>query len=162
MTDKNDKMMATNEDDRPHISINAQYIKDLSFENPGAPASLVDKKQPSVSLALDIQVSRLPEEDVFEVGLHIDAKAEAQGKTLFVAELLYAGIFTLTNIPQEDQNALLAIHCPAMIFPFARKIIADVTQDGGFQPLMIDPIDFGVLYHKKMMEESEEGKQTVQ
>lgn len=154
--------MTDTEDERPHISINAQYIKDLSFENPSAPASLVDKKQPSVSLALDIQISRLPEEAVFEVALHIDAKAEVDGKTLFVAELLYAGIFTLTNIPQEDQNALLAIHCPAMIFPFARKILADVTQDGGFQPLMIDPIDFGALYHKKMMEETGEDEQVLQ
>jgi len=154
--------MTDQEDNKPHISINAQYVKDLSFENPNAPASLVDKKQPNVTLGLDIHVTRLPEEGVFEVALHIDAKAMADEKILFVVDLVYAGIFTLINIPEENQSSILAIHCPALIFPFARKIIADVTQDGGFQPLMIDPIDFGALYHKKMMEESEDKEPTIQ
>jgi preprotein translocase subunit SecB len=156
MTDKED-------DNRPHIAINAQYIKDLSFENPGAPASLAIKNQPNVELGLDIHVSRLPEDNVFEVALHIDAKGSSDEKPLFIVELVYAGVFTLINIPDEDKDMLLAIHCPSMLFPFARKIVADATQDGGFQPLMIDPIDFGALYHKKMMEESEnDGSHTVQ
>lgn len=143
----------------PHISVNAQYIKDLSFENPGAPASLAaDRTQsPNVQLALDLHVVRLEDEgDVFEVALHIDAKTLLNDKPLFIVELVYAGVFTLTNIEKEDQKAILGIHCPAMIFPFARKVIADVTQDGGFQPLMIDPIDFGALFHKKMMESENE------
>jgi preprotein translocase subunit SecB len=153
----------TEKDERPHIAINAQYIKDLSFENPGAPASLAIKNQPKVELALDIHVSKLPEDNVFEVALHINAKGTSEEKPLFIAELVYAGVFTLINIPDEDKDMLLAIHCPSMLFPFARKIIADATQDGGFQPLMIDPIDFGALYHKKMTEELEEdGGHTVQ
>ncbi|MES2214585.1 MAG: protein-export chaperone SecB [Pseudomonadota bacterium] len=149
--------MTNNENSRPHISINAQYIKDLSFENPGAPGSLgTDKGSPQVDLALDLHVTRLEDSNVFEVALHIDAKALIQGKPLFIVELLYAGVFTLMNFDEEDQKAILAVHCPAMIFPFARKIIADVTQDGGFQPLMIDPIDFGALFQRKMEEENEE------
>lgn len=146
----------TQSDAQPHISVNAQYIKDLSFENPSAPISMTSlKTQPQIDLALDINISKMPEEGVFEVALHIEASAKADDINLFVVDLQYAGVFSLINIPEDQQKLLLAIHCPAMIFPFARKIIADVTQDGGFQPLMIDPIDFGALFHKKMMEEEQ-------
>lgn len=146
-------MTENNEQGMPYISVNAQYIKDLSFENPLAPGSLASLgRNPKVDLSLDLNVSRLPEENFFEVELSIEAKASHEDKTLFIADLKYAGVFNLVNVPVEQQEMLLAIHCPAMIFPFARKIIADVTQDGGFQPLMIDPIDFGVLYHKKLSE----------
>jgi preprotein translocase subunit SecB len=149
MTNNNDN---TNQE-RPHIAVNAQYIKDLSFENPSAPDSLVSStKNPQIDLSLDLNISHLPEEDFFEVEINIEAKAFNEEQTLFIVDLKYAGIFHLINIGEEEKKLLLAIHCPAMIFPFARKIIADVTQDGGFQPLMIDPIDFGALYHKKMSE----------
>jgi len=135
----------------PHISVNAQYIKDLSFENPGAPGSLVaGNSQPAIDLALDLNIQKLPEEEYFEVEIIINAKANNEDKTLFIVDLTYAGIFHLVNIPPEQIQMILAVHCPAIIFPYARKIIADATQDGGFQPLMIDPIDFGVLYSKKM------------
>lgn len=136
----------------PHIAVNAQYIKDLSFENPGAPSSLVGIKNPQIDLSLDLNIAKLPEENYFEVEISIEAKASNESQTLFRVDLKYAGVFNLINIQAEQQEPLLAIHCPAMIFPYARKIIADVTQDGGFQPLMIDPIDFGVLYHKKLSE----------
>jgi preprotein translocase subunit SecB len=140
------------EQNLPHISVNAQYIKDLSFENPGAPGTLATVKNPQVDLSLDLHISKLPEDNFFEVEISIEAKAENEDKILFVVDLKYAGVFNLVNIPEEQKELLLAVHCPAMIFPFARKIIADVTQDGGFQPLMIDPIDFGILYHKKLMD----------
>lgn len=143
-----------NDQPAPHISVNAQYIKDLSFENPGAPSSLASlTRSPNIDLTLDLNISHLPEEDFFEVELSIEAKASHEKQTLFIVDLKYAGVFNLINIPEEQKQVLLAVHCPAMIFPFARKIIADITQDGGFQPLMIDPIDFGVLYHKKMSEQ---------
>lgn len=137
----------------PHISVNAQYVKDLSFENPGAPASLTNvSAQPQIDLALDLNIQRMPEDGYFEVEIIINAKATSNDKTLFIVDLKYAGIFHLVNVPEEQMQMLLAVHCPAIIFPFARKIIADSTQDGGFQPLMIDPIDFGVLYSKKLNE----------
>ncbi|WP_316355047.1 protein-export chaperone SecB [Candidatus Trichorickettsia mobilis] len=137
----------------PHIAINAQYIKDLSFENPAAPGSLASlPRNPNIDLSLDLHITRLPEDNFFEVELSIEAKAHNDDHTLFIVDLKYAGIFNIINIPDEQLQAVLAIHCPAMIFPFARKIVADVTQDGGFQPLMIDPIDFGALYHKKLSE----------
>ncbi len=156
-------MTQSNKELAPHISINAQYIKDLSFENPNAPASLANMKNPEVNLAvLDVGITQMPEKDVFEVSLHIEASAEDNGKTLFLVDLVYAGIFTLINIPEEEYRPLLAIHCPSMIFPFARKIIADVTQDGGFQALMIDPIDFAALFQRKMKEEQADGPHTLQ
>lgn len=137
----------------PHIAVQAQYIKDFSFENPNAPASLTNlDKSPQIDLALDLNVQKLPEDNYFEVEISISAKAISNQKTLFLVDLKYAGIFHLINIPQEQMEMLLAVHCPAIIFPYARKIIADATQDGGFQPLMIDPVDFGILYSKKMME----------
>lgn len=147
----------------PHISINAQYIKDLSFENPNAPASLANVKNPEVNLAvLDVGITQMSEKNVFEVSLHIEASATSEDKTLFVVDLTYAGVFALFNIPEDEYKALLAIHCPSMIFPFARKIVADVTQDGGFQALMIDPIDFAALFHRKMAESEAEGPHTLQ
>ena len=136
----------------PHIAVNAQYIKDLSFENPGAPGSLVGIKNPQIDLSLDLNIVKLPEENYFEVEISVEAKASNESSTLFRVDLKYAGVFNLINIQTEQQEPLLATYCPAMIFPYARKIIADVTQDGGFQPLMIDPIDFGVLYNKKLLE----------
>lgn len=137
----------------PHIAVNAQYVKDLSFENPAAPSGLnTGKNAPKIDLSLDLNINRLPEDNYFEVELNIQAKATNDETIMFVVDLKYAGIFHLININEEQQQMVLAVHCPAMIFPFARKIIASVTQDGGFQPLMIDPIDFATLYHKKMSE----------
>ncbi|MDG1436301.1 MAG: protein-export chaperone SecB [Rickettsiaceae bacterium] len=144
----------TEEEKNPHISVSAQYVKDFSFENPNAPASLVaPKSAPQIELSLDLNVQNLPEKDYYEVEISISAKASTEETTMFLVDLKYAGVFCLTNIPEEQIQMLLAVHCPSIIFPYARKIVADVTQDGGFQPLMIDPIDFGVLYNKKMSEE---------
>ena len=110
------------------------------------------KNTPQIDLALDLNIQKMPEKDYYEVEISINAKAVNEQKTLFLVDLKYAGIFNLINIPEDQIEMLLAVHCPAIIFPYARKIIADVTQDGGFQPLMIDPVDFGVLYSKKMTE----------
>jgi preprotein translocase subunit SecB len=137
----------------PNISISAQYIKDFSFENKATPGSIEIKSAPSIDLSLDINITKLSEENFFEVALNINAKAVHDKDTLFVVELVYAGIFHLENIPEDQLKPLLSVHCTSMIFPYARKIIADVTQDGGFQPLMMDPIDFARLYNKRVAEE---------
>ena len=137
----------------PNISVSAQYIKDFSFENKAIPGSIEIKSAPSIDLSLDINITKLSEENFFEVALSINAKAVHDKDTLFVVELVYAGIFHLENIPEEQLKPLLSVHCPSMIFPYARKIIADATQDGGFQPLMMDPIDFARLYNKRVAEE---------
>lgn len=138
----------------PHISVNAQYIKDLSFENPNAPMSLGKSDvTPSVDLSLDIDVKRIAETSSFQVALNISAKAVRGEEVAFIIELIYEGVFTLANIPEENYHFILGVHCPGMLFPFARRIIADVTQSGGFQPLMVDPIDFAALYHKRLAEQ---------
>ncbi len=135
----------------PGIAVNAQYVKDLSFENPNAPQSLAQlPNRPQVELNVDVQ-ARGVGPNVYEVALRIAATAK-QGETVaFVIELLYAGVFTLQNIPQEQLELVLLIECPRLLFPFARRIVADATGDGGFPPLMMEPIDFMQLYqrHKK-------------
>lgn len=157
MTNKQEEIPT--EDKMPHVSVNAQYIKDFSFENPGAPGSLTKlDKTPQIDLALDLKTNKMPDdenEDFYEVELTINAKAALDQQTLFIVDIVYAGIFHLINIPEEQKQMILAVHCPSLIFPYARKIVADVTQDGGFQPLTIDPIDFGALYAKKLSEGKE-------
>lgn len=140
------------------ILINAQYVKDLSFENPDAPASLMGQKtQPKIDLSVNIQAQKL-QEHTYEVSLHITAKALAEDKTLFLTDLEYAGIFTITELLDAQKELVLLVYCPSILFPFARRIIADVTRDGGFPPLMIDPIDFAALYQKRSGAETGEKK----
>lgn len=133
----------------PNLQVAAQYIKDLSFENPGAMANLTDR--PQIELAVDLNASRLAEKDMFEVELKIRVDAKNEGRSLFLLEVAYAGIFRLTNVPDvATQQMILLIQAPHMLFPFARRIIADVVRDGGMPPLMIEPIDFVALYQAKM------------
>lgn len=142
------------EEQVPHISISNQYIKDLSFENPNAPMSLMKSEEaPSVELNLNIDVKRVNESNVFQVALDIKATAKRNHEISFIVELVYEGIFQLVNIGEENYHFILGVHCPGMLFPFARRIISDATQSGGFQPLMIDPIDFAALYQKRLAEE---------
>lgn len=133
----------------PSVAINGQYVKDLSFENPNAPMSLVPPKSaPKIEVSLNLEAKALPD-NVYEVTLQISAKAVSEENNLFVAEVAYAGLFTLQNIPDDQKELILLIHCPSILFPFARRVLADATRDGGFQPLMLDPIDFAALYQQR-------------
>lgn len=135
------------------VVINAQYVKDLSFENPNAPKSLIGKgEKPQIDVSVDIQVQSV-DEKTFEVNLIIGAKANAQDDALFVTELSYAGIFTV-DVPEAEKEAVLMVYCPGMLFPYARRIISDATRDGGFPPLMLDPVDFGALFQQHKMKEN--------
>ena len=135
------------------INILAQYVKDLSFENPGAPLSLQARdKAPSININVNVNANPLGESD-FDVHLALNAEAKDGDKILFVAELVYGGVFRITGFPQEHMLPLLFIECPRLVFPFARQIIADVTRNGGFPPLMIDPIDFAQMFSQRMAEE---------
>lgn len=130
----------------PQVSILVQYTKDLSFENPNAPMSLQAGGQPKIEVNVAVNAKRAGE-GVFEAELKITAKATTEDdNTSFVVELVYAGLFGLTNVPDEALEPFLIIEAPRILFPFARRIIADTTRDGGFPPLMLDPIDFGSLY----------------
>lgn len=138
----------------PSLNVLTQYIKDLSFENPDAPVSLTARTQPSINININVNAKPLPASvagsDDFEVELKLDARAAEGEHTLFAVELIYAGVFRLTNIRQEQTAPLVMIECPRMLFPFARQIIADATRNGGFPPLLIDPVDFAMLYRQNM------------
>ncbi len=130
----------------PQVTILVQYAKDLSFENPNAPMSLQAGGQPKIEVNVAVNAKRAGD-GVFEAELKITAKATAEDETTaFVVELVYAGLFGLSNVPEEALEPFLIIEAPRILFPFARRIIADATRDGGFPPLMLDPIDFGALY----------------
>lgn len=129
----------------PQVSILTQYTKDLSFENPNAPASLQSADQPRIEINVNVNARKAGDE-VFEVELKISAKAATETATAFVVELLYAGLFGLKNVPEEALEPFLIMEAPRLLFPFARRIIADCTRDGGFPPLMLEPIDFASMY----------------
>ncbi|MFB9953346.1 protein-export chaperone SecB [Rhizobium puerariae] len=143
---------------QPSINILAQYTKDLSFENPGAPRSLQARdKAPSININVNVNANPLSEVD-FDVVLTLNAEAKEGDKVVFAAELVYGGVFRVTGFPQEHMLPLLFIECPRLLFPFARQIIADVTRNGGFPPLMIDPIDFAQMFTQRMAEEQARSK----
>jgi preprotein translocase subunit SecB len=137
----------------PSFNVLAQYIKDFSFENPNSPRSLApQEKTPDININVNVNANPLSETD-FEVELHLEAKAGEEKDVMFSAELVYAGVFRLENIPQEALHPAVLIECPRLLFPFARQIISDATRNGGFPPLMIDPIDFAGLYQQRLMEQ---------
>jgi preprotein translocase subunit SecB len=137
---------------QPQIGIIGQYVKDLSFENPAAPQSLqaLAQNKPDINVTVNLNARKLSEE-TYEVVLSITAKAEAKDKSLvgFVVEISYAGLFGARNLPEDSVEPFLLVECPRLLFPFARRIIADATRDGGFPPLLLDPIDFLALYQSR-------------
>jgi preprotein translocase subunit SecB len=131
------------------LIVNAQYVKDLSFENPRAPQSLVQQTtQPSVDINVDVKAQNLGPE-VFEVILTINVTARIQDEPVFLVELAYGTVVTVKNAPQEMLAPLVLVETPRLVFPFARAIIANATRDGGFPPLMINPIDFSELLRRQ-------------
>ncbi|MBN9045137.1 MAG: protein-export chaperone SecB [Rhizobiales bacterium] len=137
----------------PSINILAQYVKDLSFESPGSPLSLRPReKAPSININVNVNANPLSDTD-FDVVLTLEAKAVDGKDVLFNTELVYGGVFRVQGIPQEHLLPLLFIECPRLLFPFARQIVADATRNGGFPPLMIDPIDFAQMFQSRVAEE---------
>lgn len=126
------------------ISVEGQYIKDLSFENPGAPGSFQNLSQQKVDLNVDIKVAKLAENS-YEVTLVIQVNSKSGEDTIFIVELSYSGIFSI-QIPEQELQPILMVYCPNLLFPYVRRILSDVTRDGGLPPLMLDPIDFSRLY----------------
>jgi preprotein translocase subunit SecB len=153
----------------PPLVVNIQYVKDMSFEVPNAPAIYTQlRTQPQVNINLDVNARRLQEnQHIYEVTLMIRAEArETQQQpsgngqsgaaqaalgapTVFVAELAYAGVFTLSNLPDNAIEPVLLVECPRILFPFARNILAEVTRDGGFPPVLLQPIDFVALWQSR-------------
>jgi preprotein translocase subunit SecB len=131
------------------LILSAQYIKDLSFENPRAPQSLIQPSaQPEVDINVDVKARNLSPE-FYEVVLTINATARAQGETVFLVELAYGCVVTVKNATAEMLPTLILVETPRIVFPFARAVIANATRDGGFPPLMINPIDFAELLRRQ-------------
>jgi len=139
---------------QPSIRILGQYLKDLSFESPNAPQALAPQQgQPDINISVNVNARNLAATD-FEVELHLDAKATSQDKVVFAAELIYAGTFRLDNFPQQMMHPAVLIECPRLLFPFARQILAEATRNGGFPPLMLDPIDFASMYQRRLQQQT--------
>ncbi len=134
----------------PQVGVLAQYVKDLSFENPNAPRSMAPSgQQPALNIQAAVDAAPMSATD-FEVTLRLEGKAEAQGLLLFGFELVYCGVFRLQNIPADSMQPMVLIECPRLLFPFAREIVATATRNGGFPPLMLEPIDFVALYRQRL------------
>ncbi len=140
-----------------NIKINSQYVKDLSFEVPNAPEVFLNANiKPNISLSIDIDAKRLSVNG-FEVILKIRAQAVENDKDVFICELSYGGVFTLDEKIKDEKEIeqILLVYCPNLLFPFVRKIISSCTIDGGFPPLMLEPINFNDLYQKRMSQKQE-------
>lgn len=150
-----DPQQPTLGDNLPQVGVVAQYVKDLSFENPNAPAVYQWQSQPQMDVQFNIGASQVGQ-DVHEVSLKIDITAKATEGTAFKIELVYAGLFALRNIPTEQMQPFMLAEAPRILFPFARRIIADATLDAGFPPLLLDPIDFAGLYMQRAAQQQAE------
>ena len=140
----------------PMVNVLAQYVKDMSFENPNAPDSL-RASQPQPKVAIDLRIGRqISENNTIEVSIRIKAHAVRDETTVFIAELDYAGLFQIQNVDMEQIQPLMMIECPRILFPFARKILSDITQDGGHMPIMLDIPDFAGMFRDKMMRRAQE------
>ena len=149
----------TEDGEQPALIVNAQYIKDLSFEAPTAPGifSMIQQQQPE--LKVNVNVNAQPMQDkVFEVELHIKAECKSGETVAFILELVYGGLFNI-NVPEENLTPVLLIECPRLLFPFARNILADCSRDGGFPPLMLGPVDFVRMYQEQLKMEGKGEKE---
>ena len=135
---------------QPQLTVLAQYIKDLSFESPSSPKSLQGPGQ-NPQLKVSVNVNASPRgEDTYEVALQLEVHASSADGVIYNVELIYGGLFRLRGLPQNMLQPVLFVDCPTILFPFLRRVLADVIRDGGFPPLMLDPIDFGRLYTQNL------------
>jgi preprotein translocase subunit SecB len=142
------------------LSVLAQYVKDFSFESPGAPQTLQGPGQ-NPQLQVGVNVNAGPRgEDIYETVVHLEAHAKSDDGVIYNVEIDYGGLFRIKNVPEKMLQPVLFVDCPTLLFPFVRRVIADVVRDGGFPPLMLDPIDFGRLYAQNLSKggEAAEGK----
>ena len=142
---RHDDLLANGADTAPQAGLISQYVKDLSFENPNAPAVYQWQGQPQIDIQVNIASSQVGD-DAYEVIVKLETKAVAADKVAFQVELSYAGLFALRNVPADQLQGFLLAEAPRLLFPFARRVLADAVRDGGFPPLLLEPIDFGQLY----------------
>lgn len=137
--------------DSPHLRVLAQYVKELSFRNAAAAAAQAYDIQPTIDMGVEVKSrSRGDRGDAFEVDLCINVNARRNDELMFSADLVYSGLFQFMNVRQEDVEPLIWIECPRLLFPFSRQILAEITREGGYPPLLINPIDFTPLYWSEL------------
>ena len=145
MTDDTSISPETPSSKSPMFTINAQYVKDLSFESPNIPGLIKLEAEPSVEMNIDVKGTKL-DDTLYEVVLTLTCKGNSGDVALFVAELSYASLVSLNDVPDEQIQRLLVVDCPTLMFPFARNIIADATRDGGYPPILMQVVDFNAIF----------------
>jgi preprotein translocase subunit SecB len=146
MTDESAAGGTANQQTPASFNLIGQYIRDMSFENPGAPGSvMLGGGSPQFNVGINVGVKKQAD-DIYAVEITLNAKAEREKNVLFNVELIYGGVFRIKNVPENQLAPLLLVECPRLIFPFARQVLASVTQSGGFPPLMMEPVDFNAIY----------------
>jgi preprotein translocase subunit SecB len=142
----------------PQINVLAQYVKDLSFESPGAPRTLQSPgENPQLSVNVNVNATGRAD-DIFEVALNVEVHAKSEAGVIYNIEMVYGGLFRLQGLPEDAVQPVLFVDCPAILFPFMRRVLGDVTRDGGFPPLMLDPIDFRRLYSQNLQRAQAQSK----
>lgn len=156
MTDKNQTATVPN----LPVMIHAQYVKDISFENPSAPHSLrAGLEAPKTDVNINLEAKSLEDDKIkglYEVGIRISATATRGEETLYIADVTYAAAVSMPNVAEEHHHPLLLVEIPKMLFPFARKIVADLVQDGGYVPLLVGPVDFAAMYLARFSPKADE------
>lgn len=145
--------------DSPHLRVIAQYVKELSFRNPMAAASArAAESQPTIDMGVEVKSRPIGDTgEAYEVDLHISVDAKREDQPMFSVDLTYSGLFQFMNVQSADVEPLLWIECPRLLFPFSRQILAEVTREGGYPPLLINPIDFTPLYWAELKEREAKG-----
>ena len=142
------------------FSIQKLYVKDISFESPGAPAAFSFKKwEPKIDLNLN-NAHSIISENIYEAVLTITATVKHDDKTAFLVEIQQAGIFSIVGFKEQDRNYILASQCMNILFPYAREVISDLTARGGFPPLVLSPVNFDALYQQHIQQQKEKQKET--
>lgn len=145
----------------PHLRVLSQYVKELSFQNPMAAASASShESQPTIDMGVEVKSRPIGDSgDIFEVDLAINVEARRQDQTMFRVDLVYSGLFQFMGIGPDDIEPLLWIECPRLLFPFSRQVLAEITREGGYPPLLINPIDFTPLYSAELRDREARGSE---
>jgi preprotein translocase subunit SecB len=148
MTDVPAPASADAEAVQPQVRVLAQFTRDLSYESPRAPDSLRSAGPPEIDIGVELN-ARGRADGFFEVDLKLTVTSKHESETVFHIELLYGGLFQISGVPEQHLEPVLLIECPRFLFPFARRIISDLTADGGFPPFNLEPLDFGAVYEAR-------------
>jgi preprotein translocase subunit SecB len=147
--------------DSPHLRVHSQYVKELSFRNAGAATAQAYDVQPTIDMGVEVKSRPMGEKgDAFEVDLCINVATKRGESVMFSVNLVYSGLFQFMNLRPEDVEPLIWVECPRLLFPFSRQIVAEITREGGYPPLLINPIDFTPLYWAELRERQNRGERT--